>query len=254
MESIEITYKTIIKLGIAGGLLFGAGFLFGKFYKPDEPPQQVAVNESTDLDKRQADYEKVQEKIKLSYYDHLTKEPRRKAFDAQPSAAKLAPTAGAGPVAETTQAGGSPIEQGTPAAGTPAAGAPAAGSPDVAPPPPKVVEEKPSSDRMVKALEKALGNETPDSISNSAKAQLPTHTGSAFAVQVASLPDRKVAEELAKKLNLRGYDTRLVQADIPGRGIVYRVRIHGFDTRQAAEETRAIVAKNERLDAITVAQ
>lgn len=243
MESVDVTYKTIVKLGIAAGMLFGAGFLFGRFYTPDEPPKQVAVNESLDLDKRQAEYEKVQEKVKLSYYDHLTKEPRRKAFDAPPNAAK--PTPGQE---------NSPIEQGTPAVGAPAVGAPAAVAPEAAPPPPKVAEEKPSSDRMVKALEKALGNETPDSISNSAKAQLPTHTGSAFAVQVASLPDRKVAEELAKKLNLRGYDTRLVQADIPGRGIVYRVRIHGFNTRQDAEETRVVVAKNERLDAITVAQ
>jgi len=230
MESVDITYKTVVKLGIAGGLLFGAGFLFGKFYTPDVPPQQVAVRESLDLDKRQAEYEKVQEKVKLSYYDHLTKEPRRAAFDSQPHAALAKPAA----AAETSQ-----VEQGTP---------------ETAPPPPKVAEEKPSSDRMAKALEKAMGNDTPDSISNSAKAQLPAHTGSAFAVQVASLPDRKVAEELAKKLNLKGYDTRLVQADIPGRGVVYRVRIHGFDTRPEAEKTKELIAKNERLDAITVAQ
>jgi cell division septation protein DedD len=119
---------------------------------------------------------------------------------------------------------------------------------------PKVEEAKPSADRLAKALEKVLGKETPDLVASAAKVKLPTQTGSPFAVQVASLPDRKVAEQLVNRLSLKGYPARLVQADIPGRGLVYRVRVHGYKTRQLADEARAEISKREKLEAITVAQ
>jgi cell division septation protein DedD len=227
-ESVDpVSYRRLINFGIAAGLIFGMGFLFGKFTSPKA--QNVAVSEADDLDERQAQYEKMQDKLKLSYYKDLSKEPRKAAFDTQP--------------AKEDAAAKAPIE------------APKPIEADIASlPPPKMPDEKPSSDRIAKALEKALGKETPDSVTSSAKAQLPNRTSSPFAVQVASLPDRKVAEELANKLNLKGYDTRLVQADIPGRGTVYRVRIHGYASRAEADEARDGIVKAERLDAITVAQ
>lgn len=230
MESLEVEntsasfpYAKVMKLGLAAGLLFGAGYWYAKLSSTKAPV--MALSETEDLNARQAQYEKIQAGLKLSYYNDLSKEPRKAAFISEAkSDAKAEPE----PQPDAAAA--------------------------VEPEPPKVEEKKPSSDKIANALSKALGRETPDSVNNTAKARLPEGTGSAFAVQVASLPDRKVAEELANRLTLKGYEARLVQADIPGRGLVYRVRIHGYDSRQAADEAKAQINKHERLDAITVAQ
>lgn len=226
-------FKTALKLGLLAGAFFGIGFwvakLSGTRAAVPKPAEQT-------LEQRQAEYERIQEKLKLSYYEDLSKQPRRAAFEAEAS--------------QTT--GETAPKSETPAASTdPKAPEPEA---EPAPPAPKVEESKPSSAHLANALSKVLGKETPDAVESAAKATLPIQTGSPFAVQVASLPDRKVAEELANRLSNKGYDARLVQADIPGRGLVYRVRIHGYDTRADADAARAGIAKAEKLDAITVAQ
>ena len=176
MESLEVEntnltfpYAKVMKLGLAAGLIFGAGYWYAKLSSPKAPA--IALTESEDLNARQAQYEKIQAGLKLSYYNDLSKEPRRAAFQSETKAE---------PEAQTEIAA-------------------------VEPEAPKVEEQKPSSDRMANALSKALGKETPDSVNNTAKARLPEGTGSAFAVQVASLPDRKVAEACVNLLNQPKY-------------------------------------------------
>jgi cell division septation protein DedD len=226
-------FKTLIKFGLLAGVFFGAGFWYAKLSKP-KGNTPVVIADS--LEERQAEYEKIQEKLRLSYYDDLSKQPRRAAFDPEQTREDVPAQVAASPAApQPPQPAQEP-------------------EPEPAPVAPKVEEQKPSSDHLAKALSKVLGKETPDSVESAAKAQLPSGTGSAFAVQVASLPDRKVAEQLANRLTAKGYDARLVQADIAGRGVVYRVRIHGYGSRQEAEEARTLIAKQEKLDAITVAQ
>src|SRR3989338_6787999 len=104
--------------------------------------------------------------------------------------------------------------------------------PVAAPEPPT---SKSSPDKIAQALEKVLGSETPSAVKNAIQETLPSGTGSAFAVQVASLPSRKAAEELAKRFSTQGHAAQVVQAELPGRDKVYRVRIHGFSTRQEAD-------------------
>lgn len=109
---------------------------------------------------------------------------------------------------------------------------------------------KSSPDKIAQALAKVLGNETPDSVKTVIKQTLPVATGSAFAVQVASLPSREAAQDLVKRLEKKGHAAQLVQAEIPGKGKVYRVRIHGFKTRQEADSYR----QERGIEGITVAQ
>jgi cell division septation protein DedD len=243
-EAVEVasgpSMGTVVKLGVLAGMCFGLGFCFAKLSTPNAPPapKSAAIDLDT-LKQKQAEYEKIQQRLKLSYYKELSAEPRRSSFvppaaeHAAAVVAKPGPAAAAPPPAQVAEQKEEPMPE---------------------PKAPKVEESKPSSDRMAKALEKVLGKETPDSVASAAKTKLPTQTGSAFAVQVASLPDRKVAEELTNRLKLKGYAARLVQADIPGRGVVYRVRIHGYANRADADVARAKIAKAEKLDAITVAQ
>lgn len=230
----EFSFWSVIKLGIFAGMLFGAGYWYSKLTSSPIEVAKVASEsiDIEDLKKRRAEYEKVQQRLKLGYYKELTAQPRRNSFERTPISPKTEPSA----VAEVAP---EPLE-------------PEDHLPE--PQAPKVEEQKPSSDRLAKALEKVLGHETPDSVSTAAKVSLPSQTGSAFAIQVASLPDRKVAEELANRLTLKGYEARLVQAQIPGRGLVYRVRIHGFETRREADQARFELSAKERIDGITVEQ
>lgn len=128
--------------------------------------------------------------------------------------------------------------------------------PEVAPEPQIQVESEPepvsksTPDKIAQALAKVLGNETPDSVKTVIKQTLPVATGSAFAVQVASLPSREAAQSLVKRLEKKGHAAKLVQAEIPGKGKVYRVRIHGFQTRQEADSYR----EQHGIEGITVAQ
>ncbi len=60
--------------------------------------------------------------------------------------------------------------------------------------------------------------------------------GVGFAVQVASLRARPKAEELRKVLQDAGYPVQVVEADIPGSGRYYRVRVGPFVTEEEARE------------------
>ena len=103
---------------------------------------------------------------------------------------------------------------------------------------------------MAEALAHVLGDETPSSVKKVVKEALPSGTGSAFAIQLASFPNRDNATELVNRLQKKGHRAKLVQADIPEKGQVFRVRIHGFKTREEADAYRT----QNGLEGIVVAQ
>lgn len=62
----------------------------------------------------------------------------------------------------------------------------------------------------------------------------PASTPGHFAVQVASVQDIKGAEKMVAELRAKGYQAYQVRSDVDGRGIWYRIRVGGFQDRQAA--------------------
>ena len=56
-----------------------------------------------------------------------------------------------------------------------------------------------------------------------------------FVIQVASLQERKKAEELRDRLNTMGYAPYIDSAEISDRGRWYRVKLKGFETREQAQ-------------------
>jgi DedD protein len=56
-----------------------------------------------------------------------------------------------------------------------------------------------------------------------------------FTVQVAAMPSRPEAEAFAKRLRDRGLSPQIIEADIPGKGTFFRVRLGRFSTREAAD-------------------
>lgn len=65
-------------------------------------------------------------------------------------------------------------------------------------------------------------------------------TGSApagkFVVQVASLQDRKKAEDLRDRLDSMGYAPYIDTAELSDRGRWYRVKLKGFETKEEAQK------------------
>ncbi len=60
--------------------------------------------------------------------------------------------------------------------------------------------------------------------------------GVGFAVQIAASRTRQKAEELRTMWQDRGYTVFVVEADVPGLGRYYRVRVGPFDTQEEAGE------------------
>ena len=57
-----------------------------------------------------------------------------------------------------------------------------------------------------------------------------------YTVQVASYPDKQLADDEAKKMKTRGYAAFIVASNVPGKGTWYRVRLGSFTNRTAAEK------------------
>ena len=57
-----------------------------------------------------------------------------------------------------------------------------------------------------------------------------------YTVQVASYPEKQLADDEAKKMRSRGYAAFVVSSDVPGKGTWYRVRLGSFTNKAAAEK------------------
>ena len=69
-----------------------------------------------------------------------------------------------------------------------------------------------------------------------ARAQKPTEAvpDGAFTLQLSASQDRAEADRYMAKLRDRGYAPYVIEAQVPGRGTWYRVRMGSFATREAA--------------------
>jgi len=57
-----------------------------------------------------------------------------------------------------------------------------------------------------------------------------------FSLQIASYPEREMADEEVKKMKKRGYAAFVVTSDVPDKGTWYRVRLGSFSSKSAAEK------------------
>ncbi|HVY55543.1 MAG TPA: SPOR domain-containing protein [Thermodesulfobacteriota bacterium] len=79
--------------------------------------------------------------------------------------------------------------------------------------------------------------------------------GAGFTVQVASYRDRGDADALAQKLTRKGYRAFVAEAELPGKGIWYRVRVGRFGTRkEAASFGESLKRKERSLKSVYVAE
>jgi cell division protein FtsN len=70
--------------------------------------------------------------------------------------------------------------------------------------------------------------------------------GGKFTVQVASYREKEDARELADRLTRKGYQAFVAEAELPGKGAWYRVRVGRFGTRKEAASFGERLKRNER--------
>jgi len=71
----------------------------------------------------------------------------------------------------------------------------------------------------------------------------------AFSIQIAASQSRPDAEAKVARLKARGYAPYIVTADVPGKGIWFRVRVGSFPTREAASHYLDDFRRETRMDA-----
>jgi cell division septation protein DedD len=81
----------------------------------------------------------------------------------------------------------------------------------------------------------------------------PVGSEGAFTLQVVSFQTRDAAERFVNALRARGHRAFLAQADLPGRGRSFRVRIGPFTTRRDVLAYQKRFEETERMHGIVVA-
>jgi cell division septation protein DedD len=98
-------------------------------------------------------------------------------------------------------------------------------------------------------------NAVPDAADSGVRQEPRPKSGGGFTVQVASYRDRSDAEELAQRLTRKGYQAFVAEAEIPGKGKWYRVRVGRFGTRkEAASFGESLKRKERSLKSVYVAE
>jgi len=122
---------------------------------------------------------------------------------------------------------------------------PAAGAGSLAAPPAATGAVKPNRLPEKKTVESGAGLQAPVKADAAANSQPSPGEGS-FEIQVAAYQDRPKAEQAVDKLKPLGYLPRIVQKDLPGKGVWFRVIVGGFESREKAQVAADLIAGKVR--------
>lgn len=88
-------------------------------------------------------------------------------------------------------------------------------------------------EKLAAAINKVLGEKKEASSSDNRR----------YAVQLASTPKKESATREAAEFVARGVPAKVVAAEVPGKGTMYRVRVSGLATRAAADAMKARIGQ-----------
>jgi len=218
----NFTLNYSLKFAVFLGLFFGVGYLFGVILTERPELNQINLNEKPET---LADLEKSQKKLyaELGYFDKLHKAPKVVRAQKIPQTAKIE-IIKSSEALKLTEIKSESLEK-------------------------AVEDNKPvtAQENLSERLAKVLGSSTPDLVKNNIKInkKLPSTTGSAYAIQLASFKQMGQAEVLLQELKSRGHKANIVQGELDNDRTVYRVRIHGFLNKDQAID---YLAKNQGND------
>ena len=129
--------------------------------------------------------------------------------------------------------------------------APVPPKPEAVKPPPKKAEEAPAKKKEAKRPEITITRvpeepstkSAPDGKKAPETAATSTPKGR-YTVQIASYPDRELAEDEVRRMKKMGYAAFVVASEVPDRGTWYRVRLGSFQKKASADKlAREVQAK-----------
>lgn len=95
--------------------------------------------------------------------------------------------------------------------------------------------------------------ETGDKLRASAKKETaPSNMKLRYTVQIASYPEKGMAENEVRGLKKRGYAAFVASSELPGKGMWHRVRLGSFSNKAAAERLQRELRTKENISAIVV--
>jgi DedD protein len=101
-----------------------------------------------------------------------------------------------------------------------------------------VLEATPIVTRPRDALTRAASDAAKIDVPASTTGAAPAGHEGGYQLQVSSFPTQAEAQSFADQLRARGHKAYFVQANVPGRGTWYRVRIGPFSTQRSAADYR----------------
>jgi len=178
----------------------------------------------------------------LAMLDQLGAEEETLSFQKGLKGRAAAPLPRPAPEAPSSEAGanapeppGSPRHEPEPAVAAPVAAAqtPAPADPPMAPQAAAPGQGSPSRRRSA----------SPPAPSDAA----PSDDSGRFTLQLSSFQEKDEAAEFMKVLEGKGYQTYLISAEVPGRGLWYRVRLGDYANHDEALEAKAEFERKQRI-------
>jgi cell division protein FtsN len=119
---------------------------------------------------------------------------------------------------------------------------------------PQKIEEAPKGNFNIEAQKPMQ----PVNEKNKAKEEIKTKESSAentagkykFIVQVASLKEKKKADQMGKKVASLGFKSEIIKTDIKGKGTMYRVVSTGFENKVKAQDAAKKISSKTKTDCL----
>jgi len=212
---------------VAAALLFALGIIVGRKL----PPQEASVEEDP-----------------LAMLDQLGAEEETLSFQKGLKGRAQAPVAAPSPAPEPAPSPMPAARAPEPAAQAPPAVPSAPGSEEHRPvqrePEPAASPAAPGPDRPAPERARRERPKAPEPQRDSA---VPTTEAGRFTLQLSSFQEKGEAEEFMQALGKKGYQTYLVSAEVPGRGLWYRVRLGDYGAHADALAAKSEFERKQRI-------
>jgi cell division septation protein DedD len=128
---------------------------------------------------------------------------------------------------------------------------PATRKPAMKKPEAPAVKPRPKAPRQQKSDSRAKTRSPAATKTNSGTNKASPAAPGHFTIQVASVRDIKGAERMVARLRTKGYQAYQIRSDVAGRGVWYRVRVGGYEDRDAADKVLRKL-KNDKFGGMVV--
>jgi cell division septation protein DedD len=233
LDNRQIVTLSVASLVVLGGV-FMLGVVVGKKLstEPDRPPADLL----SALDQQTAAFDSLKHDASLTFPEELTK--KAPAVEARPEVVKAEPVK---PEPKPAAAAEAP-----PAA--PAAELPPAALAETPKSEPKL-PESPKAEAVATTRTRD-GGSLKDAFARIQRPPTEATADGAFTLQLSAYQDRTEAERFAAGLRDKGYAPFIVEANLPNKGLWYRVRMGRFPTREAATRYLEDLRRETQLNAI----